>query len=308
VSRRVLVTGAGGFIGRHAVPALRARGFDVATIGRRALPHLSPDVVQHTADLLQPNTADVVARIGASHLLHLAWDVRPGLFWAAPENLDWVAASLLVYRGFVAGGGQRLVVAGSCAEYDWRHALLDEANTPLRPATLYGVAKHALHQMLRAAAPVTGVTLGWGRLFFVYGPHEATSRLVASVARALVRQEPALCGDGLAERDFMRAEDAGAAFAALLDSGIDDAVNVASGQCVAVAEVVRTLARLAGRPDLLRLGARPPVAEPPRLAAATVRLRQTGFAPAATLEQGLAATLDWWRLHETVDRARGICH
>ena len=295
-ARRVLVTGGGGFVGRHALPALLARGFEVHALGRTQLDHAPPAVIQHRIDLLQDDDGlDCVAELQATHLLHFAWDVRPGLFWRSPENLDWVGASLRLYRRFAAAGGRRVVAAGSCAEYDWNHDWLDEANTPLRPSTLYGTAKDALHRVLRSAASQDGITLGWGRLFFLYGPHEAPSRLVASIAQSLAQGEPALCGDGLAQRDFMRSEDAGAAFATLVDSDFDGPVNIASGSCVPIADVAQTLARLAGRPDLLRLGARPSVVEPARLAAATDRLQhQLGFRPGATLEQGLDATLKWW--------------
>ena len=55
-----------------------------------------------------------------THLLHLAWYAEPGLFWRSPENLRWVEASLRLLRAFAEHGGQRAVMAGSCAEYAWQ--------------------------------------------------------------------------------------------------------------------------------------------------------------------------------------------
>ena len=128
--RRVLLTGASGFIGRHVVPLLKSREFEVHAISRSR------------ADLLIPGVAAaLVESIRPTHLLHLAWNAEPGRFWTAPDNLDWVAASLGLHRSFAALGGGRAVFAGSCAEYDWTHSLLDEAATPCAPATLYGIAK-----------------------------------------------------------------------------------------------------------------------------------------------------------------------
>jgi nucleoside-diphosphate-sugar epimerase len=301
-ARRVLVTGASGFVGRPAVEALVARGYEVHVISRRAIdrrPAGLPDgVVAHAADLLDPSGVEMLlGEIRPSHMLHLAWDVTPGRFWQAPENLDWVAASLRLYRAFVASGGNRVVVAGTCAEYDWSADLLDEAATPIRPGTLYGTAKDALHRVLAAAALQDGVVLAWGRLFFMYGPREAPNRLVSDVARALLRGEPALCGPGTAERDFMHVADVGGALAATLDSAFVGPVNIATGDCVPIRAVVDTLAELTGRPDLVRLGARPaPKDEPPRLAASVTVLREgVGFAPRFTLAEGLADTLAWWR-------------
>lgn len=295
--RRVLLTGAGGFVGRHAVAPLLARGYEVHAAVRRpgAVP---PEVVQHAVDLLDPASSTALVRaVRPSHLLHLAWTVTPGAFWRAPDNLDWVAASLGLYRAFAEAGGRRMVVAGTCAEYDWSHPLLDEAVTPLRPDTLYGAAKDALHRVLAAAAVQDGVGLAWGRLFFLYGPHEAASRLVPDVVLSLLQGRPALCGTGTAERDFMHVADAASALAALLDSLHAGPVNIASGACVPIRDVILHAAAAVGRPDLVLLGARPASpGEPPRLAAATSILReQVGFTPRYALDDGLADTVAWWR-------------
>ena len=79
----------------------------------------------------------------ASHLLHLAWYTDPGLYWEAPENLDWLRATVLLTREFASAGGERAVYAGSCAEYRWGGAEALTEGNPLEPATLYGVVKNA---------------------------------------------------------------------------------------------------------------------------------------------------------------------
>jgi len=297
VTRRVLLTGASGFLGRHAIPALLARGFEVHAAARR--PPAGPGTTPHALDLLDPAaTRALVQRVRPSHLLHLAWEVTPGRYWTAPENLDWVAASLQLYRAFVAAGGVRATVAGTCAEYDWGAGLLDE-DAPLRPATLYGTAKHALHRLLTAAAAGDGVGLAWGRIFFLYGPHEAPGRLVPSVVGPLLRGAPALVGDGLARRDFMHVADAAAALVTVLDSAHAGAVNIVSGHCTGIREVVMAIADAIGRPELVRLGARAaPPGEPPVLAASGRVLAGLGFRPCFTLESGLADTIGWWRRQE----------
>jgi nucleoside-diphosphate-sugar epimerase len=74
-------------------------------------------------------------------------------------------------------------------------------------------------------------------------------------------------------------------------------VNIASGDCVPIRDVILSLADCLGRPDLVRLGARPPVpGEPPRLAAGLTVLRdRLGFRPVYSQAAGLAATAAWWR-------------
>ena len=120
---RVLLTGARGFIGREVVAALLKAGCEIHAITQRG--EAVPGAVVHRLDLLTENPAATVQRVKADHLLHLAWYAEPGKFWNAPENLDWVAASIRLVREFSNAGGHRVVVAGSCAEYDWSRPILN---------------------------------------------------------------------------------------------------------------------------------------------------------------------------------------
>jgi nucleoside-diphosphate-sugar epimerase len=293
----VLVTGATGFIGRHVIPELQSRGYEIHTITRHGASPPPAGAVQHIADLADEGRVDqILGGIKPSHLLHLAWDVTPGKFWSDQANLEWVAAGLLLYRGFAEHGGTRAVFAGSFAEYDWDFECLGERTTPLRPRTLYGAAKCALHDLIRRAAAQDGVSLAWARLFMLYGPHERRERLVPYITTSLLRGETALCGDGAAIRDFLHVTDAARMMASVLDSEYEGPINIAAGQAVALSEVMTEIARLTGRPELLQRGARPAPADEPRLLAASVSaLASLGLAPQFTLAGGLADTVNWWR-------------
>lgn len=296
---RVLVTGATGFIGRNTLAPLAARGFDIhAVTSRKPSSEFADAVEWHRADLLDPDgAAAAVEATQPTHLLHLAWYSEHGAFWGSAENLRWVEASLRLLRAFADAGGQRAVVAGTSAEYDWSHRRLIEDETPLAPATLYGAAKQALATVATAFASRAQFELAWGRVFFLYGPGEDSRRLVSSVARALVKGETAQCSDGHQVRDFLHVQDVAEAFVALLDSAASGAVNIASGEPVAVREVVTMLGELAGRPDLVALGALPPrPGDPGELVADTQKLiGEVRWRPRRSLETGLRDTLDWWR-------------
>jgi nucleoside-diphosphate-sugar epimerase len=141
-----------------------------------------------------------------------------------------------------------------------------------------------------------GLSFAWARMFFLYGPDEAPNRLVASIARALVRGEPALSSSGRAIRDFMDTRDAGAALAALALAGTAGDVNIATGEAHSVREIATLLGDIAGRPDLIQFGALPDREEPPYIVGSNKRLRhEVGFDPAFTLEQGLRDALTFWR-------------
>jgi nucleoside-diphosphate-sugar epimerase len=285
---RVVVTGGTGFIGRAALVPLLATGAEVHLLGRSGA--AVAGCQSHAIDLLGDDPAPLLAAIAPSHLLHFAWFAEPGKFWHAPQNLDWLAASLRLARGFAAAGGTRIVGTGSCAEYDWREPLLDEATTPLAPATLYGTTKAALFQSLMAAGPVLGLSIGWGRIFFPYGRGERSGRLLPDVIDAVLGHRRVATSDGRQTRDFIHVEDAAAAMTTLLASDLTGAVNIASGDCLPLRDIIGTAAALAGDATLIDWGIRPrQPGEPEVMAAATARLHGTlGFRPRWTLAAGLA--------------------
>jgi len=300
MTKRVLLTGATGFIGRQAVASLLDRGYEVHAVTTRAEPPAGTGASWHRADLLDPSAPRaVVEQTEPTHLLHLAWYAEPGAFWTSEANVRWLEASLRLLRAFAAIRGRRAVVAGTSAEYDWSVAgVCREGVTPVAPRTLYGQCKAALHAVTERfyAAPKMPA-LAWGRVFFLYGPHEHPDRLVSSVARALLQGHPAPCSHGRQVRDFLYSVDVARAFVALLDSDVKGAVNIGSGTPTMIAEVVQLVAEATGRADLLQLGAIPVRAdEPAELVANVKRLRdEIGFVPHFTLEEGILATVDWWR-------------
>lgn len=286
--KRVLVTGADGFVGRATLSCLTERGFEVHTIGRRVV----PSATNHTIDLLRDDPGGLLSDIAPSHLLHLAWYAEPGQFWNAPENLEWVAASLRLASAFARAGGQRFIGAGSCAEYDWSELCLDERTTPLRPGTLYGEAKAATFRLLDKAADSLGISFGWGRIFFPFGPNEKPGRLLSTVFDNIARGEVVELSSGEQQREFIHIDDVGSAFALFLDSDLAGAVNIALGEAIRVRDLVERAARIAHGEHLLRFGTRSlQDGEPMIMRASTERLRQElGFLPQFTIDAGLEDT------------------
>ena len=195
-TKRVLVTGGTGFIGRHVTAGLLARGFEVHLVARDPDCDVaaSSGAVLHRCDLFDGRLrATVIRDVAPTHLLHLAWYTVHGKLWNSSENLSWAEASLDLVQQFIACGGRRVVCAGTCAEYDWSFQVCSEATTPTRPATLYGKCKNRLREMTQQHASLHGVSTAWGRLFFVYGPYESQGRLVPSLMLPLSRGDSAEC-------------------------------------------------------------------------------------------------------------------
>ena len=304
--KRVLVTGAGGFIGRSSLAPLERLGFEVhavfsGTPGRTAA---APEgAFAHVADLLSESQVDaLLGRVAPSHLLHFAWIATPGIYWHSPDNFRWLAASQNLLRGFRARGGTRAVMAGSSGEYDWSKAsVCSETSSPLADEsaelTPYAASKIALQRALAQFSREEKLSSAWGRIFFQFGPHEHPDRLVPSVIRHLLMNREALCTHGGQVRSFLHVADVGAAFAHLLDSDIQGPVNIGSDERIALAELINRIALEIGRPDLVRLGARSaPANEPPLLVPDVQRLRdEVLWRPQFSLSAGLSDTIAWWR-------------
>jgi nucleoside-diphosphate-sugar epimerase len=293
---KILVTGAGGYIGAPTTRALVSKGCDVHVLGR-ADPVISGTTF-HWADLLQ--TIDLraaVGEIGAEAMLHLAWSVTPGKFWTDPANLDWAAASARLFHAFAETGGKRIVGVGSCAEYDWSSSPLAEFSSPIRPATLYGEAKANVWSLLEAIGHQQGLSVSWARLFFLYGPGEPQGKLVADAVNALLARRRFLTTPGLQKRDFIYIEDAAEALARLTLSTSVGPVNIASGQGISVRALLEHIEVATQTNDLIDFGVRALAnGESLELVADISRLRdEVGFVPKFSLADGIARTVAWWR-------------
>jgi len=302
--KRALVTGAGGFIGRQCLPHLSARGYEIHGVELEARFAPGLDVEWHSVDLLDSaSMSSLVAKLQPSHLLHLAWETTPGDYWQSPMNLTWLSVSLGLLADFSVLPGSRIVGVGTCAEYDWGTGVCSEDLTPLRQSSLYGVCKHSLQLVLGKLASARGLSAAWGRIFYLYGPHEHPARVVPYVVQSLLRGEPARCTPGDQIRDFLHVGDVGSALVALLDSDVSGPVNIGSGQPVSLKQLLSLIGRKIGREDLLQFGALPiPPGDPAFVVADVRRLREeVGWQPALDLSRGLDHTIAWWR--ETLERA-----
>lgn len=296
--KRILLTGATGFIGRNCVPLLLAKGYEIHAVSSKSYRGDWSDVHWHQADLMDSRQVlELLTQVQPSHLLHFAWYTVPGKYWNSTENFRWIQASLTLLEAFSKNGGKRIVMAGTCAEYDWKYGYLSEKTTPLLPDTIYGKCKHSLQVMLDAFCKQTGISSAWGRIFFPYGQYEHQDKLIPSVIRSLIQGRPASCSHGNQIRDYLYVEDVANAFIALLESEVQGPVNIASGYPVSLKEIVYKIADKLNRKDLVRLGAVPASANEPRLIVADVgRLfDEIGWRPKYTLDTGLESAIEWWK-------------
>ena len=301
---KLLVTGAAGFIGSQVTRQLVASGDVVTGLVLRGENLARISDVGRSVDIRECDLADfegvarLVSEVRPEAVIHLAWYAVPGRYWNATENLACVAQGMNLAAVLADNGCRRLVAAGTCAEYDWDHERLDEHETPCRPRTLYGAAKHALYLVLDQFCSLKSIEFAWVRYNFIYGQGEHPGRLVPSVIEKLSAGEDVACTQGLQKRDFLHVEDVASATVAVLKGDVQGAINIGSGQPVTVRKVVETLARLIGgkgRPLFGKLEANPD--EPAALVPNVSRLRnEVEWRPKWSLEDGLRGTVDSWRV------------
>lgn len=303
--RRVLVTGAAGFLGANLVRALLERGSHVCAVirpggSRERIAELETELELHAVDLRDAEELAAAVRLLRPELaVNLA--MPGGHADTAESRLEQLEVSALGTARLVealaaVGGCERLVHVGSSLEYGPKAEPMREGDL-LAPAVPRGAAKAAASLVCLAWARALGLQATVLRPFTVYGPFEGHARMVPTALRsALAGAELPLTEAGIA-RDFVYVGDVVDAILRALEApGLDgEIVNVGSGRRTAIEELVEAVQRVTGRELRVRPGAYPTLPHDARMWAADVeRAREIlGWTPATELEEGLRRTLAW---------------
>lgn len=251
---KALVTGGGGFVGRHMLAALAARGIEAVTLGRGDPAESLPGRALRIPDLAdEAAIAAVMSDLAPDLVFHLAGT-------AAAEPLEEAYRVNVLFAARLLGAARRLpnpprmLLAGSAAEY----GPMEEAQLPVaedaacRPVSVYGITK--LAQTLHGLAAAAELPVVVARLFNVIGG-AMPAHLALGAFAAQIRAMPATggvlrTGPLARERDFVEAEPTAALLLDLLRDARAEGrvVNICSGQPTSLADLTAALVRAAGRP------------------------------------------------------------
>lgn len=262
MSRRILVTGATGFVGNQVVRFLLDKGTQLRLIVRKDKeasfnPNRTLCEIITTEDLFAESSewwAEQCENIDT--VIHLAWYTEPGKYLQSPKNLDCLSGSLELVKGAIQAGIKRFVGIGTCFEYDLTSGVLS-VDTPLKPITIYADTKAALYTSLSHWLPLQSVEFAWCRLFYLYGQGEDSRRFVPYIRSKLENDEPAELTSGMQIRDYLDVNDAGRMIADVALGNQCGPINICSGLPITVRQFAEQIADEYGRRDLLVFGARP---------------------------------------------------
>ena len=302
-ARRILVTGAAGFIGSAVVRELLARDHRLLLLvrpgsERRRLGSVLGRVDLVEADLERPESyAAAVRTFEPDAIAHLAWiGVGGGSVLNADEQIANVIAATSLYRIAQETGASSFVGLGTQYEYAPIPGRVAE-DAPTRPAQLYGAAKLSTCLLLDRLAARDGVSFGWLRLFFCYGPEDKADRLLPYLVGKLLSGERPSLTRGEQICDYLHVVDVARAVAACLEGGVRGIFNLGSGRAVTLRTIVE-LARDAIDPTLkLGFGELPYRADQIMRFEADISAltRATGWQPSIDLTDGIRGMVDWYR-------------
>nr|WP_232966882.1 NAD(P)-dependent oxidoreductase [Pseudomonas koreensis] len=274
-----MVSGATGFVGRHLVAALLARGCAVRAVARNVETAASMqwiNDVEFVAADIHASDLDIAALTdGIDVLAHLAWPGLPNYraLFHFEHNL---MADYRFIKGAVEAGVPQVLVTGTCFEYGMQSGPLSESVEP-QPSNPYGLAKHTLQLFLQNLQQEKPFTLQWARLFYLHGEGQNPNSLLAALDRAIDSGDASFNMSGGEQlRDFLPIASAADYLAAIVHQrDFNGVINCASGQPVSVRALVEQRLRERGAALNLNLGHYPyPTHEPMAFWAVTERLQQ----------------------------------
>jgi GDP-L-fucose synthase len=305
---RILVTGGSGFLGKHVLELLAARGYTDVVAPRHAeydltradqvaacLRDLRPDAVVHLAA--------IVGGIGANM-------ARPGDFFY--QNL--VMGAELMEQSRLAGVRKFVALGTICAypkftpvpfrEEDLWGGYPEETNAP------YGLAK----KMLLVQAQAYRQQFGFNAIYLLptnlYGPGDNFDPRSSHVIPALIRkcleaidrhdESISVWGTGLPTREFLYVRDCAEGIVAALEryDGAEP-VNLGSGEEIRIADLARIIAEVTGFEGEIRFDPSQPDGQPRRKVDASRALAEFGWQARTSFPDGLKATADWYRAART---------
>jgi NAD dependent epimerase/dehydratase len=309
--RRVLVTGAGGFIGSHVVELLVTQGAAVrgfvrynSRSDRGWLDRIDPSIVEEldvfVGDFVNPE-AVTNAVDGCEIVLHLGALIPIPYSYQHPREFveTNVVGTLNVLEAARRADVTRIVQVSTSEVYGNAQTVPIPEEHPLHPQSPYAATKVGADQLALSYARAFSLPLVIARPFNTYGPRQSARAVIPTIITQALSRGHVELGATTPTRDFLYATDtaAGIARCAEADDVIGEVFNLGTGRELSIAEVVELVFAAIGKELPLVFAeerVRPPGSEVDRLCASVEKARtRLGWEPTVPFEDGLRRTIDW---------------
>ena len=308
LSKRVVITGAAGFIGSHLSEALLDRGYSVLGIDNL----LTGDTanVAHLA-----NRDFVFVKHDVTNYINVEGPVDAVLHWASPASpIDYLELPIPTLKvgalgthkalGLAKAKGARFVLAstsevyGDPLEHPQKETYWGNVN-PIGPRGVYDEAKRFAEAMTTAYRRYHGVDAKIVRIFNTYGPRMRVKdgrAVPAFMSQALRNEDVTIFGSGEQTRSFCYVSDLVDGIIRLMESDVHDPVNIGNPHEMTIEQIARHIIRISGSRS--RIVYRPLPEDDPKVRKPDITRARTllGWEPKVPLEEGLLKTLDYFRL------------
>lgn len=232
---KILVTGAGGYIGRHVVKYLLdnnieviASDFSEERIDKRA-------IINTTNIFTVNNPYKIFGEVDVC--IHLAW--KDGFIHNSNAHMEYLSDHYKFIDKMLSAGLKQIVVMGSMHEVGYYEGEIDE-NTPCNPLSLYGIAKDSLRRSSKVLAEKYGAVWQWIRAYYIYGDDKYASSIFAKLQQAASEGRKTFpFTTGQNKYDFIHIDKLAEMISLVaLQQDVTGVINCCSGKPVSLAEQV----------------------------------------------------------------------
>jgi nucleoside-diphosphate-sugar epimerase len=258
--KKVLVTGATGFIGNHVIERLLKISQHVIATSAHEVKAKQFDwyskVTYLPLDLsaLEANK-DYFDYFGKPEvLIHLAWEGLPN--YKSSFHIDRILPEQYSFlSNLIQNGLNDLTVTGTCFEYGMREGCLDESMVPA-PANAYAIAKDSLRKALEELQTLHSLSFKWARLFYMFGKGQNPKSILAQLETAIQNKEEVFNMSGGEQlRDYLPVESVAEHIVEIaLQTDIEGIINCCSGFPISIKQIVTDYLRRRGATIKLNLG------------------------------------------------------
>ena len=240
-SKKVIVSGATGFIGQHLIPILLKDGYEVLAISRsqkraESLPWFK-DVKFVSYDFHSDQQITEVE--GFRGLIHLAWQDLPNYDSSihVKKNLP---CSYRFIDSLINKGVNQVLIAGTCFEYGLKSGAISSSSTT-EPTTLYATAKDTLRKKLTSLSLNKDFNLQWARIFYMFGKGQNSNSIISQLDFAIKNKQKVFRMSGGEQiRDYLPVEKAAEKLFYLYKSGNKGIFNICSGKPISIKNLVES--------------------------------------------------------------------